>query len=378
MRILHVVATGERRGAELFASSLVGALASEGIEQQVQILRSDGPPTVRFEATTLVADQDGWWVPGIRVRAGAIRSLGEAVRRFAPDVIQTHGGDALKHVLAATRGDGSRVVHRRIGDATQFGGGRIRGWAHAALMRRAVRVITVADVLQAELVERLGVPAAKVVTIPNGVDPSSVEPIRSRPALRRSFGIADDAPVVLSLGALTWEKDPVAHVRIVSAAAADHPGLVHLIAGDGPLRDRLAAEIKREGGADRLRMLGRRDDVGDLLAASDVLLLASRTEGMPACLIEAGMAGLPVAAYGLSGVPEIVVDGETGLLVSPGDEGALAEALSAMLRDPTLRTRLGAAARERCLARFDIAVVAARYLDLYREVASIRAGAPSR
>ena len=80
-------------------------------------------------------------------------------------------------------------------------------------------------------------------------------------------------------------------------------------------------------------LLGARDDVPDLLAASDVLLLASRTEGMPACVIEAGIAGVPVAGYALSGVPEAVVSGETGLLVPPGDRDALVEAVDTLIGD---------------------------------------------
>ena len=100
--------------------------------------------------------------------------------------------------------------------------------------------------------------------------------------------------------------------------AASRPDLTHLIAGDGPLRDAAETEAERLGGGERTRFLGSRGDVADLLAASDVLLLASKTEGMPACVIEAGIAGLPVAAYALAGVPEAVVSGETGLLARRG------------------------------------------------------------
>jgi glycosyltransferase involved in cell wall biosynthesis len=90
---------------------------------------------------------------------------------------------------------------------------------------------------------------------------------------------------------------------------------------------------------------------------------------MPACVIEAGMVGLPVAAYALSGVPEVVVDGETGRLASPGDVRALAAALRELLHDDEQRRRMGEAASDRCRERFDIEVVAPRYLDVYEQVA---------
>jgi glycosyltransferase involved in cell wall biosynthesis len=102
---------------------------------------------------------------------------------------------------------------------------------------------------------------------------------------------------------------------------------------------------------------------------------------MPAVVIEAGIAGLPVAGFALSGVPEVVVDGSTGLLAAPGDHGALAECATRLLADPGLRDRMGRAAHERCSAEFSIAAVAPRYLDVYRALASagtVRAASAGR
>jgi glycosyltransferase involved in cell wall biosynthesis len=99
------------------------------------------------------------------------------------------------------------------------------------------------------------------------------------------------------------------------------------------------------------------------------MLLASKTEGMPACVIEAGIAGLPVAGYALAGVPEAVVSGDTGLLVPPGDRDALTSAVTELIADAELRRRLGGGARERCRAMFDIRRVAPMYHDVYEAVA---------
>ena len=118
------------------------------------------------------------------------------------------------------------------------------------------------------------------------------------------------------------------------------------------------------------RVLGAREDVGELLAISDVLLLASRSEGMPGCLIEAGMAGVPVAAYAVAGVPEVVRDGVTGFMVERGDAQSLADRVVTLLSDPVLRAKLGAEARTRCVGLFDISIVAPTYLALYEEVAA--------
>ena len=172
---------------------------------------------------------------------------------------------------------------------------------------------------------------------------------------------------MISIGALTWEKDPQAHLEVSSLVRQQRPDVVHLFVGDGPLRPALESSIRDVG--DAVRLLGTRGDVADLLAAADVLLLASRVEGLPGCVIEAGLAGRPTAAYSVAGVPEVVEDGRSGLLALPGDVRSLAGAVVRLLADDALRDSVGSAARARCRSRFDIRVVAPRYRRLYEELA---------
>jgi glycosyltransferase involved in cell wall biosynthesis len=369
MRVLHVVASRERRGAEVFASALVASLTDSGVDQRVAVLHPSQRDRVSFIAPMTQIDTAGGHVPGLRMSAHGIGNLKRAIASYRPDVIQAHGGEPLKYALAASLADGRRIVYRRIGDASQFGGGQARRRAYASLMRRSARVVAVADALRVELVQRFGLAPAQVVVIPNGVDVDSLVPSRPRDEIRGALGIDPASRVVLSLGALTWEKDPIGHLDVVSMAATGRPELVHVFAGDGPLRERLSREIHRRGLQGRTRSLGSRGDVGDLLAASDVVLLASKTEGMPAVAIEAGISGLPLVGYSLRGIPEVVVDGETGSLVAPGDRSQLANALGRLLDDRNARARMGRSARRRCRERFDIRLVAPQYLQVYEEVA---------
>jgi glycosyltransferase involved in cell wall biosynthesis len=108
--------------------------------------------------------------------------------------------------------------------------------------------------------------------------------------------------------------------------------------------------------------------VGETLAAADVLLLTSKTEGMPAALIEAGAMGVPAAAYRVGGVPEVVEHGQTGLLAKSGDVPGLAACVLELLRSEENRAVMGQAARERCRSRFDIHTIATRYLELFQEL----------
>jgi glycosyltransferase involved in cell wall biosynthesis len=143
-------------------------------------------------------------------------------------------------------------------------------------------------------------------------------------------------------------------------AVAALPGVRLAIVGDGPQRGAVTAAA-RGLAPGRVDFLGPVVDPALTLAAADVLVLPSRTEGIPAVLIEAGLSGLPVVATDVGGVREVVVSGETGLLVAPGDGPALVGALRHALANGH---GMGAAARERCLARFEMAAVAARWDDL--------------
>jgi glycosyltransferase involved in cell wall biosynthesis len=373
VRVLHVIASGERRGAEVFASDLARELAEHGIDQRVAVLRSSGRQDVDFPVPLHPLEGGRGALPGLRLNVTRVRSLRARSRAWAPDVVQVHGGEALKYASVALFAQAPRIVYRRIGSAPSWISSGPRRVAYGRLMLRANRIVTVAEAVRRETIDLFRIPARRVVTIPNAVQVSRLEPVRGRDAVRRELGIALDAPVVLSLGALTWEKDPLAHLQIAGRALRELPDAVHLIAGDGPMRGDVEDRLRAGPLNGRVRLLGSRRDVGDLLAASDVLLFASRNdgmEGMPAVVIEAGMAGLPVAGYAVAGVPEVVDDGITGMLVTYGDVDALGDRLLALLEDEKLRREMGSAAAKRCRASFDVRKVASRYVELYREVVS--------
>jgi len=368
VRLLHVVATGQRRGAEMFAADLVGALEGDGIDQRVAVLRGS-TLAVDFPSPVSVLRNGGWRVPGVRVDLGTLGALRGLVDDWRPDVVQVHGGEPLKHALLAARGSGTPVVYRRIGSAPPRitrGPGR---FAHGQLMRRAARVVAVAEALRRETIELFRVPPGQVLTIPNAVDAQRLQRDGPPRDVRAMLDIPSDAGVLISVGALTWEKDPQAHLEVSNLVRQQLPGVVHLFVGDGPLRPELERAIHERGLESQVRLLGARDDVPDLLSAADVMLLASRVEGLPGCLIEAGLVRLPAVAFSLAGVPEVVEDGRTGFLAPPGDIRKLARIASRLLVDPGLRVSMGRAAEKRCLSRFDIRVVAPHYRDLYGELA---------
>jgi glycosyltransferase involved in cell wall biosynthesis len=371
VRVLHVVDTKQLRGAEVFASDLIRALNEANVSQSVGVLRDSGSGRVEFEAPEQRLGSGGWMAPGLRIRPRALRALQRLISEWQPDIVQAHGGSTLKYTIPAVIARRARVVYRQIGPTAPEMMGRLRTVGNGFLMRRADRVVAVGEAVRTNVVEVFAVPRERVVRISNAVDPRRIMTTRSREATRRALGILPDSPVILSLGALTWEKDPLAHVQIGDRVLRERPEAVHIVVGDGPMRLEVESAIRNRGLEDRVLMLGARDNVADFFAASDVLLFASRTDGMEsmnASVIEAGMLGVPAAAYAVGGVPEVVVDRVTGRLTRPGDLDGLAACVLEMVADPEGSRALGEAARERYRSLFDMAMIAPKYLHLYEEI----------
>jgi glycosyltransferase involved in cell wall biosynthesis len=365
IRVLHVVATGDRRGAEVFAGDLVRALDGT-IDQRVVVMRANGSVAVPYAAPVEVIRSNGHHIPAVRIDVAAMRSLRRLAAKWRPDIVQVHGSEPLKHALFARLG--VPVVYRKIGLASPRARRGPLRLGHTRLVRRAKRIIAVAESVRREAIETFGASAEQVVTIPNAVDAGRLSNGPAPEHVRSELGIPPSSPVVLSLGALTWEKDPLTHVAIASRVLSVVREVHHVIAGDGPLRGAVADAASRAGLADRVHIVGSRGDAPSLLRLADVLLLASRTEGMPGCVIEAGLVGTPTAGFDVAGVAEVVADGESGLLAPPGDTTALANQVTLALQDHNLRNHLGIAAQDRSRS-FTIDRVAPRYGALYQEVA---------
>lgn len=339
MKILHVVATDGTRGAETFAADLSRQLELSGMDQRTAVLTHG---------------------------TGAMR---EQFRSFRPDIVLAHGGQPLKH--CAFQVGRTPLIYRRIGMAPPQLRSGVRRRLYARLMRRASRIVAVADAVRRETLTLFSVSGDRVLTVPNGVDPHRLDTSETREEARGKLGLPHAAPVLLSLGALSPEKDPMAHLEVAERVLRAVPSSVHLVVGDGPLRREVERHAAGADVADRIRFLGVRHDVGTLLSSSDVLIFASRPdgmEGMPAVLIEAGMSKVPVVGFDIAGAAEVVVDGVTGSLIPWRDIGGLTDSVVSILERRDLQLSMGAAARERCLERFSISTIAARYFKLIREV----------
>jgi glycosyltransferase involved in cell wall biosynthesis len=154
-------------------------------------------------------------------------------------------------------------------------------------------------------------------------------------------------------------------VRAVAVVRRERPGLRLVVAGDGPQRTALEAEAERLGLGGAARFLGERADVPELLAAMNLVVHPSESEGLPNAVLEAMASGLPVIAAAIPGIDELVRDGETGVLVTPRDVAGLARTIGVLLDQPELAVKLGLAAQALVARQFDVATMVRRFEDVY-------------
>jgi glycosyltransferase involved in cell wall biosynthesis len=236
---------------------------------------------------------------------------------------------------------------------------------HALLTRCVDRHVAVSQHVAARLRERFGVPDTRIAVIPNAV--AIVDPVPPSAQLRAELAGSDGTcPIVLAVARL----DPQKGIEHLVRAAAEVPGAIFVIAGDGPDREGMEALARSLGVDRRVRFLGHRRDVPELLAACDLFVLPSLYEGLPLSVLEAMAAGIPVIATAIGGTDEVVRNGETGTLVAVGDAGALALAIRSALADPARVHQLAVNAREYVVNEHSAGAMAARVGALYDELLS--------
>ena len=349
MRVAHVHRMRGIGGSERHLLTLLPALAQRGIDPVFVGL--DDPA---WDARDFY---DALAVPAIRIPAPRDVDpllLGRLLRSVRADIVHTHLVHADVYGAAAAGLRGARLVSTKHND-DPFRAGAFR-YVERALGRAADRVITITDALRRFTIEQVGLPAEKVETIHYGMDdlPAAwgANPDDDVPADRR---------ILLAVSRLTEQKGIDVAIRALPLLPDD---TVLVVLGDGPERDALT-ELARELHVERrVFLLGRVPDVAAWLRRADLLVHPARWEGFGLGVLEAMLAGLPVVASRVSSLPELVIDGETGVLVQPDDASALAVGVARALDTP----RLGEAGRERAHSAFSVAQMADRTAALYRTI----------
>jgi glycosyltransferase involved in cell wall biosynthesis len=231
--------------------------------------------------------------------------------------------------------------------------------------RSADRVISVSHAGMTALLE-LGLDPTRIEVVPSGIDLAR----RVTPASTQTLaalGVPAGAPLVVMVGAITAQKDPLAFVRAMTVVRRTVPTAHALLVGEGPLRAEVETLVRQLGLGDAVHLTGFRADAESLIAVSDVTCLSSVQEGTPGVLLDAMSLGRPIAATIAGGTPEVVEDGVTGLLAPVGDSERLGAAIARLLTDRSLASHLAAAGRVSA-ARFSIEQTIERTVQVYERV----------
>jgi glycosyltransferase involved in cell wall biosynthesis len=370
VRIVHLVTSGDAAGGQTVALQLARAAHDRG-DTATFVSPSDGPFLEQARAegfrVHLVDLTRTFHLPD------AVR-LARLLRELHTDVLHTHT-QLAPNILGrpAARGAGVAVVsHLHI--ENYFRPNRLVREIHRRLdnatARLCARVIVVSEATRRALL-RQGYPPELMEVVYNGVE---LDDGHDGDGLRRELGIGPDVPVVGEIARLAEVKG---QRELIEAMARVGNGARLVLIGDdleagGAYRRELEAEAARLGVGDRVLFAGFRPDARALLRELDLVVLPSWTEGLPIVVLEAMAARKPVVATPVGGTAELVTDGETGVLVSPRDVDALADAVGGLLGDSERRRRLGEAGYCRVAEHFSAERMTRRVLEIYDEVVSCR------
>ncbi len=348
-------------GAESVLFALATGLRDRGVDVHVAVL----------------ANRQGWLT-------GRLRDAG--INLYTPQLLHPLDWRFVRELVAWTRHNGLELLHGHEFTMGFYAGvaARVAGIPHIITMhgghgyanalrrraalslsaRRAAAVVGVSESTCAHMARSLWVRRDRIKMVPNGS-----RPIRGdRDKTRASLSLRPTERLFLAVGNLYTVKG---HRVLVEACAllaqrTDLPDWSVAIAGRGQEKARLEAQIAVLGLEARVRLLGLRDDIGDLLAAADGWVMPSLSEGLPLALIEAMFSGVPIVSTAVGGIPDLIRPDESGWLVEPGNPRALADAMAALLLDPARGSRMAARAHVVAEQGYGQAIMVDRYLGIYR------------
>lgn len=378
-RVLHIITRLWRGGAPNTTLDLVRGLEGDGFRQTL---------------VTGLAEEPAWDLLGTSATSGvrvlplptltrelrpvsdlrALLALVQLLRREKPDLVHVHTSKAgFLGRLAARFGGLRPVVYSPHGSilAGYFSPRttRLFVWLDAMAARFTDRIVCCTSKEIGEYLAAGIGRAGQYVVIPNGLDAEVYALLAAPPALTRAaLGIPSEARPALCIGRLVAVKGQTFLLRAWPSVLKGEPRALLLLAGEGPDEQPLRAQAAALGLGGSVKFLGFREDIPSLLACAEALVLPSLNEGFGMVLVEAMAMGKPVVASAVGGVPELVLDGRTGLLVPPADPEALATAIRRLLEDPGAARQMGEAGRERARKAFSREAFLKGHRDLYGEL----------
>ena len=355
LTLLHLVISLETGGLERFVLDLIAAHQNK-FNQLVVCLERKGELVVNSSVEVISLGMK----PGVHL--GVVRKIARIVKEKQIDIIHTHNEKAQLYGGLAGLLAGVPVVHTKHGKNNLNWRSILRNNISARLCQK---VVAVSQDAAMQCIHDEKINSSKVVTILNGVDTELFSPAPTQSEFKQQLGFTADTLVVGIVARLAEIKD---HATLIEASRilmeSGYPFRL-LVVGDGQLRAKLETHVNSLGLDKRVIFTGVRDDIPNLMRGMDIFVLSSLSEGISLTLLEAMACCLPVVATAVGGNPEVVVCGETGLLVPPQNPELFADKLRVLFTDRVLRLKMGKAGRQRVVNNFSISKTAEKYRQLY-------------
>ncbi|MHB9154960.1 MAG: glycosyltransferase [Endomicrobiales bacterium] len=364
MRIVQLISSSGFYGAENMVLELSQGLRGSGHEVIVANL---GAPHKKREKIIEKAAEMRLPFAEIpcrgRLDVMSVKNLKRIVEEHGVEIVHSHGYNSNFYALWARNGAGTKLVatcHNWLGESARM---KYYRYLDKLVIRKFDRVVTVSRLLRQEIAAS-GVAPERVTTIHNGISAHPRKPGASREALRREHGIGGNVRVVGTVGRLSPEKGHAFLLEAAREVTRRCPGVAFVLVGDGPARRSLESKAAALGMGGRVIFAGNRDNVADYLELFDLFVLPSLKEGLPMALLEAMRAGKPVVATKVGEVP-LVVGGEAGILVEPGETRPLSGAILSLLEDGQRAAAMAGASRAAVRRRFSSERMTEEYITLY-------------
>lgn len=369
MRVLQLISSGGMYGAEAVILNLGRCLDASGHHSVLGVFANSAGGDVQLHREALAHNLESHLLPcSGQLDRRMLAHLRALVRDLHIDVVHAHGYKADVYAFLALRRAGIPLVstcHTWLDTDLKV---RTYGILDRLVLRRFAAIAVVSEALRTTLLHA-GFSPAKLHLIPNGID---VTPFQQAVAQAEKTARPESPFRIGLIGRLSHEKGIDLFLQVAAVVLRQYPEAQFLIAGDGPERAHLEALASDLGLSHTVRFLGRSDTMPQLLASLDLVVSASRQEGLPIAILEAMASARPIVATTVGEIPTVLDNGRAGMLVAPENSKALAEAILTLLGDPHLRHTFAEQAKHRVTTHFSANQMTNHYLDMYANASQSR------
>lgn len=330
MKILQIIQRSQLRGAEIFACQLSDELQKQGHQVDVLVLFGKRTDVFKFELPFYYLEaneQKRWW------DFNSYKKISKLIEKEKYDIVQANAGDTLKYLSLSKKiyGWKAKFVFRNANKISGFLNNNLKKTLNTWLMKEVDSVASVSEECTIDFKDTFPFIGNRIECLPIGVDLNSPKPYHSL----NEIGISGEGPFILHVGGFMPEKNHKGLIRIFSNLIQEIPNAKLLLIGEGKLKAEIEALVIQLKLSQNVVFLGRRNDVQQIMSCCQVLVLPSLIEGLPGVILESFINKLPVVAYDVGGIKEVVIHKKTGWLVDKNNETVFLEAIKESISLPT-------------------------------------------